>query len=162
MKRRRGPLVVCLAGVGLGLGFVMGPNQAAALSAVPARDSGVGSGVLSTVRYLGGLAGVSVISVWINAGSGTEVLAGHRLCLWIYLAAHAVAESVAYNPTLGPMQAALIAAHHGGGRLESIRAALLVELDDAPVSQLADARLILACVAPDATLERRALVRTGE
>ena len=86
-----GPLVVCLAGVGLGLGFVTGPNQAAALSAVPARDSGVGSGVLSTVRYLGGLAGVSVISVWINGGSGADVLAGHRVCLWIYLAAHAVA-----------------------------------------------------------------------
>jgi EmrB/QacA subfamily drug resistance transporter len=86
-----GLLVVCLAGVGLGLGFVTGPNQAAALSAVPARDSGVGSGVLSTVRYVGGLAGVSVISFWINGGSEADVIAGHRACLWIYLAAHAVA-----------------------------------------------------------------------
>lgn len=86
-----GPLVLCLVGVGLGLGLVTGPNQAAALSAVPARDSGVASGVLSTVRYLGGLAGIGIISVWINLGNEADALAGHRLCLWIYIAAHAAA-----------------------------------------------------------------------
>ena len=42
------------SGMGLGLGFVMGPNQAAALSAVSTRESGVASGVLSTMRYFGG------------------------------------------------------------------------------------------------------------
>ena len=90
-----GLLTVCLAGIGLGLGFVTGPNQAAALSAVSTRESGVASGVFSTVRYLGGLAGVSVIAVVINGGDGSGLLAGHRLCLWIYIAAHAVAMSLA-------------------------------------------------------------------
>jgi EmrB/QacA subfamily drug resistance transporter len=86
-----GPLVLCLVGVGLGLGLVTGPNQAAALSAVPARDSGVASGVLATVRYLGGLVGIGVITFWIDPGSEADALAGHRLCLWVYIAAHAAA-----------------------------------------------------------------------
>lgn len=68
--------------------------------------------------------------------------------------AGAVAESVAYNPTLAPMQAALIAAHHGGARLDTIRRAVLVELEPSPVTQLDAAKAVLACVAPKATLVR--------
>jgi EmrB/QacA subfamily drug resistance transporter len=89
--RALGPLVLCLVGVGLGLGLVTGPNQAAALSAVPARDSGVASGVLATVRYLGGLVGIGVISAWSNGGGGPDDLAGHLRCVWVYIAAHVVA-----------------------------------------------------------------------
>ena len=66
-----------------------------------------------------------------------------------------VIESAAYNPTLGPMQAALIAAHHGGARLAEIREAVLVELERGEVSQLASARLVLASVAPAAISSRR-------
>jgi cytidine deaminase len=64
-----------------------------------------------------------------------------------------VAESAAYNPTLAPMQAALIAAYHGGARLESIRTALLVELEDAAISHFELSRAVLASVAPEASLE---------
>jgi cytidine deaminase len=71
-----------------------------------------------------------------------------------------VAESAAYNPTLAPMQAGLIAAYHGGALLDSIRAVLLVELEGAAISQLELARAVLASVAPAAILER-ALVRRG-
>src|SRR5690606_34939708 len=56
----------------------------------------------SSAPYSGAYSGVAV-----------ETADGQRF-------AGAVAESVAYNPTLAPMQAALIAAHHGGGRLEQI------------------------------------------
>jgi cytidine deaminase len=68
--------------------------------------------------------------------------------------AGAVAESVAYNPTLAPMQAALIAAHHGGALLERIERAVLVELAHSPVTQFEGAKAVLACVAPRATLQR--------
>lgn len=69
--------------------------------------------------------------------------------------AGAVAESAAYNPTLAPMQAALIALHHSGGAFDQIERAVLVELDDALISQLDAATAILASLAPNATLTRR-------
>ena len=68
--------------------------------------------------------------------------------------AGAIAESVAYNPTLAPMQAALIAAHHGGAHVETIMHAVLVEIDGAQISQLDHAAAILASVAAGATLRR--------
>jgi len=89
-----GPLLGCLGGLGVGLGLVTGPVQAAALSAVPAGQSGVASGVLSTMRYLGGIVGVSIISVLLE-GSQMDILANHRLCLWSYLGAHVVALLIA-------------------------------------------------------------------
>jgi cytidine deaminase len=92
----------------------------------------------SSAPYSGALAGVAVQSV-----DGQRVIG-------------AIAESAAYNPTLAPMQAALIAAHHGGVRLEQIERAVLVELDESPVSQLDTARATLASVAPQATLVRLA------
>ena len=52
------------------------------------------------------------------------------------------------------MQAAIIAAHHGGARLSDIREAALVELEGASVSQLGSARQVLASVAPRAVLSR--------
>jgi cytidine deaminase len=74
--------------------------------------------------------------------------------------AGSIAESAAYNPTLAPMQAALIAAYHGGSRLDSIRTALLVELEGAAISQFEFAKAVLGSVAPNAVLERQ-LVRHG-
>jgi cytidine deaminase len=84
----------------------------------------------SSAPYSGALAGVAV-----------ELADGSRF-------AGGIAESVAYNPTLGPMQAALIVAHHGGGSLDTIRDAVLVELAVASVSQRAAATALLASVAP--------------
>jgi cytidine deaminase len=71
-----------------------------------------------------------------------------------------VAESAAYNPTLAPMQAGLIAAYHGGSRLDAIRTALLVELEGAAISQFELARAVLASVAPAAILARLLVRRT--
>ncbi len=66
----------------------------------------------------------------------------------------AVAESAAYNPTLAPMQAAVIAAHHGGALLGHIAEAVLVELDGAAVSHEHSAAQVLASVAPHARPRR--------
>ncbi|XP_022852920.1 cytidine deaminase 1-like [Olea europaea var. sylvestris] len=58
-------------------------------------------------------------------------------------------ESAAYNPSLGPVQAALVAyVAGGGGGYESILAAVLVELEEAKVKQEDTARLILKAVSP--------------
>jgi len=95
-----------------------------------------GAAARSSAPYSGALAGVAL-----------ETGDGRRYC-------GQVAESAAYNPTLGPMQAAIIAAHHGGARLSDIREAALVELEGASVSQLGSARQVLASVAPRAVLSR--------
>ena len=56
-------IAVSIGFVGGGIGTVMGPTQAAALSAVDPSQSGVAAGVLSTMRYLGGITGITIISV---------------------------------------------------------------------------------------------------
>uniref|UniRef100_A0A0E0FS24 cytidine deaminase n=1 Tax=Oryza nivara TaxID=4536 RepID=A0A0E0FS24_ORYNI len=61
-------------------------------------------------------------------------------------------ESAAYNPTLGPVQAAIIGmVAAGGGAAGDVVAAALVEKEAALVSQEATARIFLAAVAPQAT-----------
>ncbi|CAI0628340.1 unnamed protein product [Linum tenue] len=63
-------------------------------------------------------------------------------------------ESAAYNPSLGPVQAAIVAYIVGGGAgYERIVAAALVEKEGVPVMQEATARLLLATVAPKCELK---------
>jgi cytidine deaminase len=62
-------------------------------------------------------------------------------------------ESAAYNPTLGPVQAAIIAMiAAGGGPAGDLVAAALVEKERASVAQEATARIFLDAVSPQATL----------
>lgn len=61
-------------------------------------------------------------------------------------------ESAAYNPTLGPVQTAIIAmVAAGGGPAGDVVAAALVEKEGAAVSQEATARIFLDAVAPRAS-----------
>lgn len=61
-------------------------------------------------------------------------------------------ESAAYNPTLGPVQTAIIAmVAAGGGPSGDVVAAALVEKEGAAVAQEAMARIFLDAVAPRAT-----------
>lgn len=58
-------------------------------------------------------------------------------------------ESAAYNPSLGPVQAALVAyVARGGGDYERIVAAALVEKKSAKVRQADTARLLLKAISP--------------
>ncbi|EOA18021.1 hypothetical protein CARUB_v10006462mg [Capsella rubella] len=59
-------------------------------------------------------------------------------------------ESVAYNPSLGPVQAALVdfVARSGGKKFEEITEAVLVEKKDVDVSQEAMAKIVLQKIAP--------------
>lgn len=61
-------------------------------------------------------------------------------------------ESAAYNPTLGPVQTAIIAmVAGGGGPAGDVVAAALVEKEGAVAAQEATARVFLAAVAPQAS-----------
>ena len=76
---------ISLAWVGAGIGIVTGPAQAAALSAIPAEQSGVASGVLSTMRYIGGVAGITIISTVLTNTDPAAMLAQNKLCFGIYV-----------------------------------------------------------------------------
>lgn len=53
------PLVL----MGAGMGLASAPSQAAAMSIAPKEKSGVAAGMLSTLRYLGGVAGIIVLAL---------------------------------------------------------------------------------------------------
>jgi MFS family permease len=86
-----GALPEVLAGlflVGLGLGIASAPAQASAMDAAAAGSAGTAAGTLSTMRYLGGLAGIAIINAvpgapalqhaWL-AATGTAALLSLRL-----------------------------------------------------------------------------------
>ena len=74
-------------------------------------------------------------------------------------------ESAAYNPSLPPLQAALIAAVTGGGvAWGDIAEVVLVELEEehAPVQQADSARLVVAKIAPQAAFRVLHAARRGQ
>ncbi|CAA7027530.1 unnamed protein product [Microthlaspi erraticum] len=64
-------------------------------------------------------------------------------------------ESAAYNPSMGPVQAALVdfVANGGGGGFERIVGAVLVEKEDAVVRQEHTARMLLQVISPRCDLK---------
>lgn len=82
---------ISLALVGSGIGLVTGPAQAAALSAVPPGESGVAAGILSTMRYLGGIAGITIISTLLIDTDPAGILRQNKLCFSIYIGAYVFA-----------------------------------------------------------------------
>ena len=63
-------------------------------------------------------------------------------------------ESAAYNPSLSPLQAALVGMIMAGEKPGNISAVTLVELANAPISQMSASRAVLDGLAPAATLRR--------
>lgn len=84
---RAADLTVPLVILGLGLGASTPAAQAAAQSAAPKAQSGMAAGVMSTMRYLGGLAGVAVLGAMLGEGDGAAIMAEHRAVLLIFGAA---------------------------------------------------------------------------
>ena len=80
--------------VGLGLGLSTGPSQAAALSAVDQRQSGRASAMISMLRYAGGIAGTTILSVAL--GQSADSLARHHMALWIFGGAFATSSLCAF------------------------------------------------------------------
>lgn len=79
------PLVL----VGAGVGLSGAPSQAAALSAVPRESAGMAAGVQSTLRYLGGVLSITLLSsITADAAVDWHV---HRVLLGAFVAALTVA-----------------------------------------------------------------------
>ena len=84
-------IAVAIGFVGAGIGTAMRPTQAAALSAVDPSQSGVAAGVLSTMRYLGGITGITIISVALADTTRANMMIQSQLCFWIYIGAYLLA-----------------------------------------------------------------------
>jgi EmrB/QacA subfamily drug resistance transporter len=81
------PLVL----LGVGLGLATPAAQSASMSAAPQDRTGMAAGVGSTMRYLGGLVGVAVLSLVLDVrGSRAEVVSDHRSLMAFFGCALAV------------------------------------------------------------------------
>lgn len=65
-------LVPALILMGAGIGITTSPAQAAAMSAVTSTQAGVASGALSTMRYVGGVAGSGLVALIAAAGGAGD------------------------------------------------------------------------------------------
>lgn len=92
--------------LGVGLGLSSPPSQAAAMGAVAREDAGMAGGVLSTMRYLGGIAGIAAMAALVTEATSP---ASHSLPVYVYAGALAAAAALALllpgrksNPTSTP------------------------------------------------------------
>lgn len=65
-------LLPALILMGAGIGIATSPSQAAAMSAVGASHAGVASGALSTMRYVGGVAGSGLVALIAGSGAARD------------------------------------------------------------------------------------------
>lgn len=81
-----GDLLLPLALLGAGLGLANPAAQSASLGSIDRRRSGMAAGVSSSTRYLGGIAGVAVLTATLDLGGSTgQVLSSHRAMLAVFL-----------------------------------------------------------------------------
>lgn len=84
--------------------------------------------------YTKSLAGVAVLSLSKTVYTGSYI------------------ESAAYNPSLSPLQAALVGLVMSGEKLSNIYSAVLVEMEKAPISQRSATQAVLDSIAPEARM----------
>jgi MFS family permease len=78
-------VVVPLALLGAGLGLATPAAQSASITAVSGDHAGMAAGVGSTMRYLGGLVGVAVMSVLLDvSGTRSAVVSEHRTLMLFF------------------------------------------------------------------------------
>jgi MFS family permease len=74
-----------LALLGAGLGLTTPAAQSASISAAPGAQAGMAAGIGSTMRYLGGLVGVAVMSLLLDvSGSRADVVDEHRILMAVF------------------------------------------------------------------------------
>lgn len=76
--------------LGIGQGLCSAPNQSAAMSTVGPERAGVAAGVVSSLRYLGGILGVLMLEAVLGDDRSVSV-ARHALASWTYVGAAVVA-----------------------------------------------------------------------
>ena len=70
--------------VGMGLGLAMAPSNAAAVSAADVAHSGMAAGVLSTMRYIGGVVGTAVLAILLTAKEPDAAIIQHHAAMVIF------------------------------------------------------------------------------
>ena len=81
-------LSVPLVLLGLGLGLATPAAQSASITAAPPDRAGMAAGVGSTMRYLGGLTGVALMSVLLDLGAGrAAVVDEHHTLMLVFVGA---------------------------------------------------------------------------
>ena len=81
-------LAVPLVLLGIGLGLTSPAAQSASMSAVAWDLAGTAAGLGATMRYLGGIIGVAVMSVLLDVhGTRAEVISEHRTLMAVYAGA---------------------------------------------------------------------------
>lgn len=73
--------------LGAGLGACMAPSQAAAIGAIDAGRAGMAAGLSSTMRYLGGIAGVTVLGIVFRDPDPARLTSQHELAMTIFIGA---------------------------------------------------------------------------
>ncbi len=80
-----GRLVPPLAVIGVGLGLATPAAQSASMSAIRADLAGMAAGIGSTMRYLGGIVGVAIMSLLLDThGTRGEVVDEHRTLMLVF------------------------------------------------------------------------------
>jgi MFS family permease len=77
--------------IGAGIGMTSPPAQAAAMSTVGREQSGMAGGVVSTLRYIGGVAGTTALGVLLRDSASP---ASHQRPLFVYASALTVAAAL--------------------------------------------------------------------
>jgi MFS family permease len=79
--------VPALVLVGAGLGLASAPAQSSAVSAISSHQSGMAAGALSTMRYIGGVAGIGALGFILRDSAlleGSAALEVHLHAVWLF------------------------------------------------------------------------------
>ena len=79
--------VLGLALLGAGIGLVGAPSQASAMNVVEPAEAGVAAGVFATLRYVGGVLGISILGFLLGADATEADLSRHLLSIPFYAGA---------------------------------------------------------------------------
>lgn len=115
-------LASMLALLGLGLGWSVGPSNAAAIESSPRELAGAAAGTNSMMRYLGSIVGVGILGAVLNTDSGPPELSVFRFILAVLVVMAALAALSALFIHRLPPEA---------GRLELSRPATVVPVTPA-------------------------------
>jgi MFS family permease len=91
-----GQLVLPLVLMGIGIGLTSPAAQSASMSAIEPELAGMAAGIGSTMRYLGGIIGVAVLSLLLDVhGTRADVVSEHRVLTVVFAGALVVGTACA-------------------------------------------------------------------
>jgi MFS family permease len=111
--------------IGAGIGLAAPAAQAAALDSIPAGQSGMAAGALSSVRYLGGVVGIAILGVVLGDAGPTDAFASlkaHERMILLHCTVAALALAAAAG--LPPLDSPAVVGDAAGSQITSTSAPL--------------------------------------